>query len=59
MGVPKYASVLSSHLFLVFGSNLALVPKNKNQMHFSGYSEERHHFPLLAKGAGRICENLQ
>src|SRR3972149_11178888 len=30
-----YASVLSSHLFLVFGSNLAFAPKNKNQMHFS------------------------
>ena len=28
--------VLSSHLFLVFGSNLAFDPKNKNQMHFSG-----------------------
>src|SRR3989344_7548387 len=28
-------SVLSSHLFLVFGSNLAFDPKNKNQMHFS------------------------
>ena len=29
-------SVLSNHLFLVFGSNLAFVPKNKNQIHFSG-----------------------
>ena len=29
-----YASVLSSHLFLVFGLNLAFAPKNKNQMHF-------------------------
>jgi len=29
-------SVLSSHLFLVFGSNLAFDPKNKKQMHFSG-----------------------
>ena len=31
-----YASVLSSQLFLAFGSNLAFAPKNKNQMHFSG-----------------------
>jgi hypothetical protein len=29
---------LSSQLFLVFGSNLAFAPKNKNQMHFSGSS---------------------
>jgi len=29
---------LSSHLFLVFGSNLEFVPKNKYQMHFSGQS---------------------
>ena len=32
-------SVLSSQLFLVFGSNLAFVPKNKNQMHFSGLGD--------------------
>src|SRR3989304_4276180 len=31
-------SVLSNQLFLVFGSNLAFAPNNKNQMHFSGYS---------------------
>ena len=29
---------MSSHLFLVFGSNLAFDPKNKNQMHFSAKS---------------------
>src|SRR3989338_8051333 len=34
-------SVLSSHLFLVFGSNLAFVPKNKNQMHFSGLYHDK------------------
>ncbi|MBI5893880.1 MAG: hypothetical protein HZB79_09595 [Deltaproteobacteria bacterium] len=28
--IKGYASVLSIHLFLVFGSNLAFAPKNKN-----------------------------
>ena len=32
----RVCSVLSSLLFLVFEQNLAVVPKNKNQMHFSG-----------------------
>jgi len=38
---------LSSQLFLVFGSNLAFAPKNKNQMHFSGKGLRL--YSLLAK----------
>ena len=40
-------SVLSNQLFLVFGSNLAFDPKNKNQMHFSGKGLRL--YSLLAK----------
>jgi len=38
---------LSNQLFLVFGSNLAFDPKNKNQMHFSGKGLRL--YSLLAK----------
>ncbi|HAG50782.1 MAG: hypothetical protein A2X87_03055 [Deltaproteobacteria bacterium GWC2_42_51] len=38
---------MSNQLFLVFGSNLAFDPKNKNQMHFSGKGLRL--YSLLAK----------
>src|SRR3989338_8257252 len=46
-----YASVLSSQLFLAFSSNLAFVPKNKNQMPFSGLPE---YLPLFVLKVYRI-----
>src|SRR3989304_2288022 len=34
----RVCCVLSNRFFLVFEQNLAVAPKNKDQIHFSGYS---------------------